>query len=43
MDKKIKPVLSWGGYKWEAGWHKERVKESKYGGCILYTYMKMEQ
>jgi hypothetical protein len=27
-DRKVKQVLSRGGYQWEGGGHKERVKES---------------
>jgi hypothetical protein len=23
-------------------WHKEKVKESEYGGSIMYSHMKME-
>jgi hypothetical protein len=25
------------------GEHKERVNEYEYGGCILYSYMKIEE
>jgi hypothetical protein len=34
-DRKVKLVLSGGGYPWEEG--TERMKEGEYGDCILYT------
>jgi hypothetical protein len=40
---KDKKVLSGGGYPRKGGGHKERVKEGKYGGCILYACMKIKQ
>jgi hypothetical protein len=42
QDRKVKQVLSGGGYQWRGG-NKERVKEGEYGGSILYSCMKMEQ
>jgi hypothetical protein len=39
-DKKVEQVFSW--YQWEGGGHKEKVKDGKYGGCILYLCMKIE-
>jgi hypothetical protein len=35
-------VFSRGGYQWEMGGPKERVNEGEYGGCNLYSYMKIE-
>jgi hypothetical protein len=40
---KVKQVLSRGGNQWEKRGHKERRKQGKYGGCILYSCMKIEQ
>jgi diphthamide synthase subunit DPH2 len=41
--RKIKQVLSGDGYQCVCGrGHKERVKEGEYGGCILYSCMKIE-
>jgi hypothetical protein len=40
---KVKQGLSRSRYQWEEGEHKENVKERKYGGCILYSYMKIEK
>jgi hypothetical protein len=34
-------VLSRGGYQWEEGKSTEWMKEAEYGGCILYSCMKM--
>jgi hypothetical protein len=42
-DRKVKQILSEGWYQLEQGGHKERVKEGKYGGNIIYSCMKMEQ
>jgi hypothetical protein len=42
-DRKVKQFLSGGWYKRERGGHKERVKEGKCGGHILYLCMKMEK
>jgi hypothetical protein len=38
-DRKAEWVLS--RYQWERGEHKERVKEGKYGECILYSCTKL--
>jgi hypothetical protein len=40
--RKVKQVFSGGGYQWEEGRHKERVKDGQYGGCILYSCMEIE-
>jgi hypothetical protein len=37
QDRKVKQTLSRDWYQWEAGVYKERVKEGKYGRCILYS------
>jgi hypothetical protein len=37
-DRKVKQVFYGGGYQWEG----IRVNEDEYGGCILYSYMKIE-
>jgi hypothetical protein len=42
-DGKVKQVLSRGWYQWEGGGHKERAKEGKYGGSIMYLCVKMEK
>jgi hypothetical protein len=42
-NRKVKQVLSRSEYQWEEGGHKERVKDGKYSGGILYSCMKMEQ
>jgi hypothetical protein len=42
-DRKVKQVLSGDGYQWEREGHTERVKQTKYGGSILYSYIKIEQ
>jgi hypothetical protein len=42
-DRKVKQVLSGGGYQWGRGGGMKRVKEGEYGGCVLYSYMKIEQ
>jgi hypothetical protein len=42
-DRRVKQVFSGGGYQWEGGRHKKRVNEGEYGGCILYSYMKIEE
>jgi hypothetical protein len=42
-DRKGKQALSMGGYQWEGGGYKKRVKEDKYGEYILYSCMKIEQ
>jgi hypothetical protein len=42
-DKKVKQLLSGGCVPVEGGGHKERVREGKYGGYILYSHMKIEQ
>jgi hypothetical protein len=39
----ISRSFSRGRYQWEVGGHKERVNEGEYGGCILYSYMKIEE
>jgi hypothetical protein len=41
-NRKVRQVISRDGYQWEWGGHKEKVKEFKYVGCILYSYMKIE-
>jgi hypothetical protein len=40
--RRVKWVFSRGGCQWDRGGHKERVNEGEYGGCILYSYMKIE-
>jgi hypothetical protein len=42
-SRKVKQVLSRGGKQWEADELEERVKEAKIDGCILYSYMEIEQ
>jgi hypothetical protein len=42
-DRKLKLVLSGGGYQWEREGHKERVKEGKCRGYILHPYIKIEE
>jgi hypothetical protein len=42
-DRKIKRVLLGDGYLWKGVGHKKGVKEGEYGGCILYSCMKIEQ
>jgi hypothetical protein len=37
-DRKEKQVLSGDRHQWEGEIHKERVKESEYGGNIMYSY-----
>jgi hypothetical protein len=41
-DKKVRQVFSGNGYQWEEEGHKERMKEGKYGGYILYSCMKIK-
>jgi hypothetical protein len=41
-DRKIKLFLSGDVYQWEEGGNKERVNEGEYGGCILYSCVKIE-
>jgi hypothetical protein len=41
QEGKTNPVWRWVPVGW--GGHKERVKDSEYGGCILYACMKIEQ
>jgi hypothetical protein len=44
VKRREKEVFSGCGYQWkEGGGHKDRWNEGEYGGCILYTYMKIEQ
>jgi hypothetical protein len=43
IDRKVKQVFSMGEYLWEGDRHKERVNEGEHGGCILYSYMKIEE
>jgi hypothetical protein len=31
------------GLFWEVGGHMERMNESEYGKCILYSYMNIEE
>jgi hypothetical protein len=38
-----KTSLSSGRYQWEVGGQKETVKEGKYGRCILYMFIVIEQ
>jgi hypothetical protein len=38
----VKQVFSGGGYQWDKGRHKEKVKEGEYGSYILYSCMKRE-
>jgi hypothetical protein len=42
-DGRVKQVFSRDGYQCGRGGHKESVNESEYGGCILYSYMKIEE
>jgi hypothetical protein len=42
-DRKVKQVLSGGWYQWEEGGYKERRKEDKCGGNVMYSCVKMEQ
>jgi hypothetical protein len=42
-DRQVNQVLSGGKYLWEGEGRKESVKEGKYGRCILYSCMKIEQ
>jgi hypothetical protein len=42
-DRRVKQVLSRGGYQWEVRGQKERRNKGEYGGCILYSYMKIEE
>jgi hypothetical protein len=42
-DRKVKQVLSRDGFQWEGREHKKRVEQAEYGGCILYSCMKIEQ
>jgi hypothetical protein len=42
-DRKAKQILSGDRYHWEVGEPKKRVKEGKYGGCISYSCMKIEE
>jgi hypothetical protein len=39
-DTRVKQIFSRGGYQGDRDRDKKRVNESKYGGCIFYTYMK---
>jgi hypothetical protein len=42
IKMKVKQVLSRGGHHW--GWgHRKSVKEGEYGGCNLYSYVKIEE
>jgi hypothetical protein len=41
--KEGKRGVSGGGYQWEVGRHKERENGGAYGGCVLYSYMKIEE
>jgi hypothetical protein len=41
-DRRYKEVISGGLVLVGRGAHKERVNEGKYGGCILYSFMKIE-
>jgi hypothetical protein len=42
-DSRIKQGLLWGIYQCVEGGHKERVNEGEYGGCILYSYIKIKE
>jgi hypothetical protein len=42
-DRKVKQILSGGGYQCERDGPKERVREGKYGRFILYSCIKMEK
>jgi hypothetical protein len=42
-DRRVKQVCSGAEYQWEVGRHKERVNEGEYGGCVLDSYMKIEE
>jgi hypothetical protein len=41
--RKIKHVLSGGGFQWKRGEHKERGIELECGGYVLYQCMKIKQ
>jgi hypothetical protein len=41
-DRKVKQVLSGDRYQWKGGGYKGRMNKSDYGGCILYSCMKIE-
>jgi hypothetical protein len=41
-DRKVTSGPVRGGYQWEGGKYLAKVKESDYGGCTLYTHMKIE-
>jgi hypothetical protein len=41
--RKTKQLLTRSRYELEGVGHKEMVKEGKYDGSILYSFMKMEQ
>jgi hypothetical protein len=38
--QEVKACPLWGGWQWEGGRHKKRMKEGEYGGCILYSCIK---
>jgi hypothetical protein len=38
LSKVLKEV-----YQWDGGEHNERVNQGVYSGCILYSYMKIEE
>jgi hypothetical protein len=43
-DMRVKQVSFRAGYQWQGGGgHKQRVDECEYSGCILYSYMKIEE
>jgi hypothetical protein len=41
--KRVKQIFSGSWYQWKVGGHKEKKNECKYGECILYSYMKLEE
>jgi hypothetical protein len=44
-EQEVKQVLPRGAFQWEEGenGHKESVNKGEYGGCILYSYVKIEE
>jgi hypothetical protein len=43
QDRKVKTIPVQGWVPVGGGGQKEKVKEGKYGGCTLYSCMKIEQ
>jgi hypothetical protein len=42
-DGKVRQVFSRSGYQWDGGRHKVKMNEGEYGGCVLYSCMKIEE